>query len=31
MMEQQKMSRLAAGDVTSALGQIVAQSQAGIK
>ena len=31
MMEQQKMSRAAAGDVTSALGQIVAQSQAGIK
>ena len=30
-MEQQKMSRLAAGDVTSALNQIVAQSQAGIK
>jgi len=31
MMEQQKMSRLAAGDVTSALGQIVGQTQAGIK
>lgn len=30
-MEQQKMSRFAAGDVTSALNQIVAQSQAGIK
>jgi hypothetical protein len=31
MMEQQKMSRAAAGDVTSALGQIVGQTQAGIK
>ena len=30
-MEQQKMSRGVAGDVTSALNQIVAQSQAGIK
>jgi chromosome segregation ATPase len=30
-MEQQKMSRAVAGDVTSALGQIVAGSQAGIK
>lgn len=30
-MEQQKMSRGVASDVTSALNQIVAQSQAGIK